>query len=138
MDYIRVNIFMSELVDTDNFDIFIPEKLINKVTIDYPFDSDLLVRDNSVEEYSDVKYVFINKSETQVLSFNLNQNDGSLYGDGISGNIPGLKGNFTLSSPAVSQSGRVVISTYRRFINLPYQDCIINMIKVSPNEEIGM
>jgi hypothetical protein len=128
MDYIRINIFVSKLIDSANFGVFIPEEFISKVTIDYPFDSDLLVRDNSVEEYSDVKYVFINKSETQVLSFNLNQNDGSLYGDRINGSIPGLKGNFTLSNPAVSQSGRVVISTYKRFINLPYQDCIINII----------
>ena len=128
MDYIRINIFVSELIDSANFEVFIPEEFISKVTIDYPFDSDLLVRDNSVEEYSDVKYVLINKSETQVLSFNLNQNDGTLHGNGINGSIPGLKGSFTISNPLVNQSGRVVISTSKRFINLPYQDCIINII----------
>ena len=84
---------------------FIPEEFISKVTIDYPFDSDLLVRDNSVEEYSDVKYVLINKSETQVLSFNLNQNDGTLHGNGINGSIPGLKGSFTISNPYEEKSG---------------------------------
>jgi len=128
MDYIRINIFVSELIDSANFEVFIPEEFISKVTIDYPFDSDFLVRDNSVEEYSDVKYVLINKSETQVLSFNLNQNDGTLYGNGINGSIPGLKGSFNISNPLVNQSGRVVISTSKRFINLPYQDCIINII----------
>lgn len=128
MDYIRINIFVSELIDSANFEVFIPEEFISKVTIDYPFDSDFLVRDNSVEEYSDVKYVLINKSETQVLSFNLNQNDGTLHGNGINGSIPGLKGSFTISNPLVNQSGRVVISTSKRFINLPYQDCIINII----------
>lgn len=128
MDYIRINIFVSELIDSANFEVFIPEEFISKVTIDYPFDSDLLVRDNSVEEYSDVKYVLINKSETQVLSFNLNQNDGTLHGNEINGSIPGLKGSFTISNPLVNQSGRVVISTSKRFINLPYQDCIINII----------
>lgn len=128
MDYIRINIFVSELIDNANFEVFISEEFISKVTIDYPFDSDFLVRDNSVEEYSDVKYVLINKSETQALSFNLNQNDGTLYGNGINGSIPGLKGSFTTSNPLVNQSGRVVISTSKRFINLPYQDCIINII----------
>lgn len=101
---------------------------ISKVVIDYPFDSDFQVGYNSVEEYSDTEYVLINRSETQVLSINLNQADESIYGNGINGGIPGLKGNLTMSNPAVNQSNRVIISTKKKLINLPYQDCIINII----------
>lgn len=130
MDYIRINIFVPVPLDSSSFETHISGNVISKVVIDYPFDSDLQVRYNSVEEYTDIKYVLINKSETQVFSLNLHQADGSLYsgGSGVNGNIPGLKGTFTMTNPLVNQSGRVIISTDKKFINLPYQDCIINII----------